>query len=145
MGDRLRPLWNFGDLDLTEHASTHSWSRSSRRAAARIHLERGRLCRSTGDPANALPLFESAFSLAQEARVEFLAADAAHMAALATVDRHGKLDWTQRGIDIAEGSADRDVAYWLGPLLNNLGCEYADAGEHKAALALGPTVEPSPT
>jgi tetratricopeptide (TPR) repeat protein len=26
------------------------------------------------------------------------------------------------------------VSYWLGPLYNNLGWEYQDAGEHEAAL-----------
>ena len=58
------------------------------------------------------------------------------MAALAAPDRESRLAWTQRGIDLAVSSADRDVSYWLGPLFNNLGCEYADAGDHEAALAV---------
>ena len=56
------------------------------------------------------------------------------MAAIASLDRQGKLDWTERGIRIASESSDRDVAYWPGPLYNNLGWEYQDAGEHEAAL-----------
>ena len=46
------------------------------------------------------------------------------MAALAARDRDQKLACTERGIDLAQRSADPDVAYWLGPLLNNLGWEY---------------------
>ena len=174
MGDRLRRLWNFDDLDGTEsrlraqlEAEAHeggqaevltqlarvrglrddfaggeglleeaaSRAGASKPARIRIDLERGRLLRSAGDSAAALPLFMSAFHAATAAGEEFLAADAAHMAALAAPDRAGKLDWTQRGIDIAEASQDRDVAYWLGPLLNNLGVEYAESGEHEKALA----------
>jgi tetratricopeptide (TPR) repeat protein len=103
-------------------------------AGIRIQLERGRLRRSSGDVAGALPLFESAYVIAVRAGEQFLAVDAAHMAMLAAPDRHGKLAWTQRGIDIAAASTDRQVAYWVGPLLNNLGCEYQDAGEYEAAL-----------
>jgi len=174
MGDRLRRLWNFDDLDATEgrlraqlESEAHEGGQAEvltqlarvrglrddfaggerlleeaeRRAGAskaariRIDLERGRLLRSAGDSAAALPLFMSAFHAAIAAGEQFLAADAAHMAALAAPDRAGKLDWTQRGIDIAEASPDRDVAYWLGPLLNNLGVEYAESGEHQKALA----------
>jgi hypothetical protein len=47
-------------------------------ARARVHLERGRLRRSDGDPAAAFPLFESAFGVAVEGGEEDLAADAAH-------------------------------------------------------------------
>ena len=173
MGDRLRRLWNFDDLDATESrlraqleaetddggraevltqlarvcglrddfaAGEHFLEDAERRAGPRkparirVDLERGRLLRSAGDPARALPLFVSAFHSAVAAGEEFLAADAAHMGALAAPDRAGKLEWTQRGIAIAEASADRDVVYWLGPLLNNLGVEYAGAGEHESAL-----------
>jgi len=101
---------------------------------ARIQMERGRLRNSSGDAAAALAMFEAAFEIAEGAGEQFLAADAAHMAAIASLDRQGKLDWTERGIRIATDSSDRDVAYWLGPLFNNLGWEYQDAGEHEAAL-----------
>ncbi|HEV2216104.1 MAG TPA: tetratricopeptide repeat protein [Candidatus Dormibacteraeota bacterium] len=107
---------------------------NSKVARIRIDLERGRLLRSSGDPAAALPLFVSACDAAIEAGEEFIAADSAHMAALAAPDHEAKLDWTRRGIDIAESSVDRDVAYWMGPLLNNLGVTYSDAGEREAAL-----------
>jgi tetratricopeptide (TPR) repeat protein len=173
MGDRLRPLWDFDDVDgsekrfqaqldqeeseagraevMTQLARAHglrgrfadgdrmldearSLAGPSAIAGIRIQLERGRLRRSSGDAASALPLFETAYALAVEAGEAYLAVDAAHMAALAAPDRAGKLAWTDRGVRIAAGSPDRQVQYWLAPLYNNLGGEYMDAGEHEAAL-----------
>jgi len=169
--DRLRPLWDFDDLDATERrfreqreleesdagraavmtqlarvaglrgdfeegdrlldeAMTHG--DKSAVAQAYIDLERGRLRRSSGDPAAALPLFESAFVEALRGDQQFVAVDAAHMAALAAADREGFLAWTQRGIDLAE---EREGAsYWLGPLLNNLGWEYYETADYTLAL-----------
>jgi tetratricopeptide (TPR) repeat protein len=100
----------------------------------RVVLERGRLRRSSGDVSSALPLFESAFEAASEAGEMSLAADAAHMAALAAPDRQGMLAWTDKGTGIAEGSSDPQVYYWLGPLLNNLGSAYMDSREYAKAL-----------
>jgi tetratricopeptide (TPR) repeat protein len=173
VGDRLRPLWDFDDLDASERrledqlrqetsadgraevltqlarvhglrdrfedgerliAEAEKLNGRSAAARARIQLERGRLRRSSGDADAALPLFEAAFEIARASGEEFLAADAAHMAALAAPDRPSKLAWTEQGIGIANASADRHVQYWLGPLYNNLGCEYMDTGEHQAAL-----------
>lgn len=101
-------------------------------ASTRVDLERGRLRRSAGNREAALPLFESAFAKAVAAREWFLAADAAHMAALATADRDGFVEWTQRGIALAE--EHEPASYWAGPLLNNVGWEYYEAGDHDRAL-----------
>jgi len=101
-------------------------------ARSRVELERGRVQRSGGDPAAALPLFESAWSVALQAGEGFIAADAAHMAALAAPDRDGLLAWTVRGIELA-GSSD-DAAYWAGPLLTNLGWAFYEHGEYEQAL-----------
>jgi tetratricopeptide (TPR) repeat protein len=174
MGDRLRPLWDFDDIDgserrldeqlqseasdagraevLTQLArvqglrgafaegdrlidQAQALSDGSAAVEARIQIERGRLRNSNGDAGAALPMFRSAFEIALQGGEQFLAADAAHMAAIASPDREGKLEWTERGIRIATETADRDHAYWLGPLYNNLGWEYQDAGEYEAALA----------
>ena len=171
MGDRLRPLWDFDDLEATERrlqaqfaAETVEAGRAevltqvarvcglrgdfeagdvlldeartlggdSRTVAARVDLERGRIRRSSGGPAPARPLFESAYELALEARQYFVAADAAHMLALAATNRDSVLDWTQRGVELAE--LREDASYWLGPLLNNLGWAYYAAGELEPAL-----------
>jgi tetratricopeptide (TPR) repeat protein len=101
-------------------------------ARVRIDLERGRIRRSSGDEAGALPLFEAAFAAALDEGAAFLAADAAHMAALAAPDRQAAAAWTQRGVEVAKRS--EDAVYWLGPLLNNLGWAQYDAGDHAAAL-----------
>ena len=173
MGDRLRPLWNFDDLDasdqrfraqldqeqsdagkaevLTQLARVQGLREqfaegdrlideaaglagSSAAAKIRIELECGRLRRSSGDVAAALPLFESAYEHAVETGELFLAADAAHMAALAAPDRQAMLAWTEKGMSIAEASSDPQVYYWLGPLLNNLGSAYMDSREYEEAL-----------
>jgi tetratricopeptide (TPR) repeat protein len=160
MSDPFRPLWDFDDLDATEarfralraEALTQlarveglrdRFDEGERlldeiadpdpRVRIRVDLERGRLRRSSGDKESALPLFESAFAKALHAGEDWLAADAAHMCALAAPDREEFVEWTNRGIELAESS--EAAAYWLGPLLNNLGWEYFDAAEHEQALA----------
>ena len=54
------------------------------------------------------------------------------MCALAAPDRERFVAWTTRGLELAERS--EAAAYWAGPLLNNLGWEHFDAGEHEQAL-----------
>lgn len=98
----------------------------------RIDLERGRLRRSSGDRQAALALFESAFAAATKAGQLDLAADAAHMAALAAADSADFVAWTERGIEVAE--SNDSARYWLGPLLNNLGWHHYEADEHERAL-----------
>lgn len=172
MSDRLRPLWDFADLDASERRFREALADEPSAAGKaeiltqlarveglrgdfeageqlieeaesedagellpqiRIDLERGRLYRSSGDRERARPLFESAYALALEAEEDFLAGDAAHMAALAAPGREGYLAWTERGIALADTNAG--ARYWLGPLLNNLGWEHYEAGEHAEALA----------
>jgi tetratricopeptide (TPR) repeat protein len=169
--DRLRPLWDFDDLDLSSERLNaqleveesdagraevmtqlsrvaglrgdfelgDAWIDDAERLAtgsdvalARIDLERGRLRRSSGDREAALPLFESAFAVAVAADQQFIAADAAHMAALAAPDRDAFVAWTERGVELA--GATQSARYWIGPLLNNLGWEYFEAGEPDLAL-----------
>ena len=172
--DRLRPLWDFYDLEGTEQRlrvqldaelddpgraealtqlarveglrdefdacdrlleQAEALAGSSAVAKVRIDLERGRKLRSSGDPQSALPLFEAAFARASESGEYYLAGDAAHMCALAvSEDRAAMEEWTQRGLDL--GEREPAAAYWAGPLLNNLGWAYFDAGEHEHALEL---------
>jgi tetratricopeptide (TPR) repeat protein len=174
VADRLRPLWDFDDLDATEQrfrAQLKKESNDTGRAVVltqlarveglrsafdaserllqeaealagqdaaakmRIDLERGRKLRSSGDPAAALPLFEAAFEQARASGEYYFAGDAAHMCALAvSEDREAMEEWTQRGLEL--GELEPDAAYWAGPLLNNLGWAYFDAGEHQRALEL---------
>jgi tetratricopeptide (TPR) repeat protein len=171
VSDRLRPLWDFGDLDASERRfraalaeepsdegrseiltqlarieglrgdfdagerladEAAALAETSGVAAVRVDLERGRLLRSSGSPEAALPLFASAFDTATHGRHWFLAADAAHMAALAAPGREGFVHWTRRGVDLAE--QHEEASYWAGPLLNNLGWEHYEAGELEPAL-----------
>jgi tetratricopeptide (TPR) repeat protein len=103
-------------------------------ANVRLELERGRMYRSSGDPEAAFPLFQSAFGRALEAGEFFLAGDAAHMCAISVDDRKLQEEWTERGLEL--GEREPDAAYWAGPLLNNLGWAYVDAGDHERALEL---------
>jgi tetratricopeptide (TPR) repeat protein len=172
MDDRLRPLWDFDDLDATETRLRRQLEEEATDAGqaevltqlarveglrgefargdtlidgavriagddaasvARIDLERGRLLRSSGDGESARPLFERAYASALAGGQYFIAADAAHMVALVAGDRDDFVAWTSRGIELAE--AHEPAAYWAGPLLNNLGWEYYEAGELEPALA----------
>ena len=171
MDDRLRPIWDFDDLDATEERfaalldleasgdgraevltqlarieglrgdfeagdarldQAAALEPAGSAARARIDLERGRLRRSSGNLGSAFPLFASAFAIAVEGGCDFLAADAAHMAALAAPDGEGLEEWTKRGIELAEERAA--AAYWLGPLLNNVGWHYYEDGRLDLAL-----------
>jgi tetratricopeptide (TPR) repeat protein len=99
---------------------------SSDVAKARIDLERGRALRSGGDDDAAYPLFVAAYDRALAASQDFIAGDAAHMAAI--VDP----SWAERGIALAESS--EEARYWLGPLWNNLGWSRFEAGDAAGAL-----------
>jgi tetratricopeptide (TPR) repeat protein len=116
-------------------AEAETQAGSSPIVRARVDLERGRILRSSGDAATAFPLFERAFQTALEAGQDFVAVDAAHMAAIATDDGDVVEAWTRRGIELAETSSEPGVDYWLGPLLNNLGWHQVEAGELGSALA----------
>lgn len=159
MSDPLRPYWDFDDLDVTEarfrnlraEALTQlarvaglrddfesgdrlldEVTEDSPRVRVRVHLERGRLRRSSGDNVAALPFFERGFEAAVAAGEHWLAGDAAHMAALAAPDHDGFVAWTNRGLELARGA--EGAAYWEGPLLNNLGGQHMDAKEYEQAL-----------
>ena len=171
MPDRLRPLWDFEDVDasesrlrtqleqegsdagraevLTQLARVHSLRDEFDECEAllqqaewlagddglvrvRVDLERGRKLRSSGDGAAAAPLFESAFARASQLAEYWFAGDAAHMVAISLPEK--MVEWTDRGLALAE--AEPDASYWAGPLLNNLGWHYYDAGEYEQALGV---------
>jgi len=166
--DRLRPLWDFDDLDASERRlraqleqetsdpgraevltqlarveglrgnfaqcaqvldKAEPLAASNAVANVRLELERGRMFRSRVDPEAAFPLFQDAFARAAEAGEHYLAGDAAHMCAISVDDRALQQEWTQRGLD--EGDP-----YWAGPLYNNLGWSYFEAGDFTRALDL---------
>ncbi len=171
--DRLRPLWDFSDLDLSEHRFAEQLDREVDDAAraevltqlariqglrgayhrcgelldeaahlgdgsalveVRVSLERGRMLRSSGDPAAAYSLFATAFDGATAAGLHYFGGDAAHMAALAAPDDEKCRAWTARGVEL--GERESAAAYWRGPLLNNLGWRLHEQGAHDEALSL---------
>ena len=103
-------------------------------SGVRHSLERGRLLRSAGEPEAARPHFEAAAAAAREAGLEELEVDALHMVALVLapgdrlVAQHAALARART----ATAPAARD---WDASLLNNIGMEHADAGDHASALA----------
>ena len=173
MGDRLRAIWDFEDVDgsrqrfraqLEEEATDVGRAEVLTQLAradglqdrfaegdllldeaeelagfealvrARIDLERGRLRRSSDDAEASLPLFEASFENALAIPHEFIAVDAAHMAALAAPDLETRMTWSERAIELAQTSDDPDVTYWLGSLFNNVGWDFFDAGDYRTAL-----------
>ena len=84
--DGLRGDFEQGEERLREAETLAS---SSPRAGIRIDLERGRLLNSSGSPEAALPLFVRATEAAEERGELFIAADSAHMAAIAASNARG--------------------------------------------------------
>ncbi|NUS21519.1 MAG: tetratricopeptide repeat protein [Mesorhizobium sp.] len=102
-------------------------------ARATCALERGRLYNSAGERARAWPLFGEAWHLARQAEAHALAADAAHMLAIAgTLD--DAIKWTATALAYLGEHPEAEI--WRGPLLNNLGWSYFDAGRFADALAI---------
>lgn len=99
-------------------------------------LERGRAFRSGGDPAKALSLFTEAFDLAAATHQDYLAIDAAHMAALAVDSADTRMAWSMKGIALAESSSDSRARHWLGSIYNNVGWDYHDRGAYDTALTM---------
>jgi tetratricopeptide (TPR) repeat protein len=165
--DRLRPLWDFSDIDASERRLREALAAEvtdGGRAevltqlarieglrgrfedghrflheaellggdhdvvVARVLLERGRMLRLAGDLGTALPLFEKAYDLALCAGQNFIAADAAHMAALAG----DMIAWTTRGLELAQRSSAAEP--WYAMLPNNLGWWYLARHEYENAL-----------
>ncbi|GIH05967.1 hypothetical protein Rhe02_40340 [Rhizocola hellebori] len=100
----------------------------------RALLERGRVYRSAGDAERAVPLFREAFELAQTQGLAGLAADAAHMLAIALPDEH--LHWFLEGLGAAQESDDPLALSMTGALQNNMGWRLADEEEWETAYSL---------
>jgi tetratricopeptide (TPR) repeat protein len=104
--------------------------------APRVHalLERGRVLRSSGQPAAAEPWFHQAFDLAEPARLEFLAADALHMLALVQPDAERQIAWNRRVVAYAQNAVDPRARRWEAAALNNIGVALNEAGRPAEAL-----------
>jgi tetratricopeptide (TPR) repeat protein len=134
LAGRARKLGLAGDF-ATSHALIDQACRlagDDPEARAICALERGRLYNSAGDREKARPLFDEAWQLARKAQAHVLAVDAAHMMAIV-----GKLEdaiwWTATALTYVGDHPEVEI--WRGPLLNNLGWSYFDAGRFADALA----------
>jgi tetratricopeptide (TPR) repeat protein len=103
--------------------------------AVRLDLERGRLFRSAGDTAAALPLFRSAARRATEAGLEELAVDALHMVALASPPDE-QLARNEEALAAARAATDPAARDWDAAIINNIGMVHADAGDFATALGV---------
>ena len=100
-----------------------------------LHLERGRLLNSGGKPDEAKPEFLRALEEAEAAKLDYQAADAAHMLAIVEPGE-AQIGWAQRALAIAEASDDSRARRWVGSVTHNLGWTLHDLGRHEEALAL---------
>ena len=101
----------------------------------RYLLERGRSFNSSNRQAEALPLFEQAWAIAKEAKLDYLAVDAAHMMGIAEPDYATQIEWDKLGLQYIEQSKQEDTKKWYRALYNNMGWSYHDAGDYENALA----------
>jgi tetratricopeptide (TPR) repeat protein len=105
-------------------------------ARIRYLLERGRIFRSSGDVDASEPLFLDAFESGQKIGADYFTIDAAHMVALVKKTRSERIEWSLRGIQIAEQSTDPRSKHWLGSIYNNVGWDYHDAEQYDSALIM---------
>jgi tetratricopeptide (TPR) repeat protein len=101
----------------------------------RAWLERGRTLRSAGQPAEARPYFERAYTAADTAGLERLAADALHMVALVEPALDDRIAWNRRTIAYAERAKDPRARGWRAAALNNIGSDLREAGRLPESLA----------
>jgi tetratricopeptide (TPR) repeat protein len=116
------------------HAVLDSVEDGDPEVVTRLALERGRLLRSGGMAAAARPDFESAVQLARAAGLEELVVDAMHMVALVT-EGEERAAAQQAALVAARSAGDPRARDWEASILNNIGMDHAEAGDHGRALA----------
>jgi len=98
-------------------------------------LERGRTWRSAKQRDRARPLFLQAVELALAAKLDELAVDAMHMAALVEPDEAAQMRWNERALALALASDDPNARSWDASLAHNIGMTQHSAGRYDEALA----------
>lgn len=103
-------------------------------AHAQYELELGRLIRTQGDPAAAERHFQKALEIAQGAKHDGLAIDAAHMLVIIAADPAQQIARSRVAIGLVEKSANPGVKAWLSVLWNNLAATYGESHQYDEAL-----------
>ena len=106
------------------------------RVRVRYLLERGRVQNSSGNPADAVPLFKKAVDVAAKDALpgaDFYRVDALHMLGIAA-PADERLRWNLEAFAVADASNDARARGWRASLLNNIGWTYHDLGDYVTAL-----------
>ncbi|MBI2750529.1 MAG: tetratricopeptide repeat protein [Burkholderiales bacterium] len=106
------------------------------RPRVRTLLERGRTFNSAGDKGKAREQFLKAWNDAGAARLEGLAADAAHMVAITYSGTLDAIEWNRRGLAAARASNDPKARGLVPAMLNNAAWDLHDMGRYAEALPL---------
>ncbi len=109
--------------------ATAAADRTDPLAWSRLLGVRGRFEWQGEDSATATTTFREMFDYCEEQDLYERAVDAAHMMAITGGDDE-RFDWARKGIEMAEAG---ELTGWLGPLWNNLGWDYVDAGRYDDA------------
>lgn len=126
---------NFTEAHKTLDEVTAQLATQPVRVRLRYLLERGRTFNSSGQPAEARPLFLEAWEAAAAAGEDFYAVDAAHMLGIIEPPAE-QLVWNEKALALAEKSPDPRAQRWQGSLYNNIGWTYQDLKQDEAALAI---------
>lgn len=110
--------------DLTEDLKT---------VKVRYLLERGRCFNDSGQYEKAKACFLESWELAQAARLDGYAVDAAHMMGIIE-PADESLAWNLKAVEYAKASTDPDARRWLASLQNNIGWTYHKMEKYEAAL-----------
>ena len=116
------------------HAVLDDLAVADAEVATRVSLERGRLHRSAGDPAESVPHFEAAAASAEGAGLEALHVDALHMLAIVAPPEEA-LERHHAALAVARAAQDEAARDWDASLLNNIGMTHADAEDWAGALS----------
>jgi len=92
---------------------------------------KGRVEWRTGDLKTARQTFETMFDYCSLHDLWSRAVDAAHMVAIVAETPEDQIEWSRKGIAIAEA---RETENWFGPLWNNLAGIYYDMKRYDSAL-----------
>ncbi|MCC7438224.1 MAG: tetratricopeptide repeat protein [Armatimonadetes bacterium] len=103
------------------------------RSRLRYLLERGRVFNSSGNPAEARPLFVQAWEEGTLSGEDDLAVDAAHMVAIVEQGETA-LGWNEKAYQLAQQSNNPTARRWIGSLTNNIGWTWHTMGDYHQAL-----------